>query len=130
MGGGQSLKHEHCEQESQTRMPILGTVLYGSLDLKFSNLLPYILSKPSFNPGSVTNLLSTSRQLSVNGPLDLRVSEVFPASKFYPGRHFLKPMIIRSLCYTISFCWQRRNRCSLETGFCAFITAFLVRNLE
>ena len=70
MGGGQSLKHEHCEQESQTRMPILGTVLYGSLDLKFSNLLPYILSKPSFNPGSVTNLLvalSTSCQLSVTG---------------------------------------------------------------
>lgn len=63
-------------------------------------------------------------------PLDLGASDVFPASKFYLGRHSLQPMIKSSLCYTISLCWQRRNRCPLETVFCALMTALLVRSLR
>ena len=105
-------------------------------DLKFSNLLFCIF----FYHWNLVLILAPPQNFwwpwahhfssLLARPLDLSVSDVFPASKFYLGRHFLKPMIKRSLCYTVSFCWQRRNRCCLKSVFCALTIALRVRNLE
>lgn len=113
-------------------MPILGTVLFEIF--KFAFLYFF------FNHWNLVLILAPPQNFwwpwahhfsyLLMRPLDLRVSDFFPASKFYLGRHFLKPMIKRSLCYTVSFCWQRRNRCSLKSVFCALILALWVRNLE
>lgn len=101
---------------------ILGTVLFESLDFKFSNLL-FCTSFYHQNLVLILALLPHfwwpwAHHFSslLMRPLDLRTSEVFPASRFYLGRQFLKPMIKRSLCYTLSFCCKEETDVPLK-GF-------------
>lgn len=128
-----NLNHEHRDQEFQTRMPILGQYCKEVWIWNFH--ICYVI----FYPNLVLILTLSQNFWSpwahlfsflLKRPLDLRVSDVFPAQNSILEDTFSSQWLKEAYVTLFLFCWQRRNRCSLKTGFCAFITAFLVRNLS